>query len=538
MSKETKMAVISKDLFDTNASTYVLSCLMHKPLLLQDDRYTFCKTDFYKPLQQMVFYAIYNMAQLGVSHISPQDIDRHLKQFNAQYEYYKNNKGFEFVVQCYQITETEDSNLFDFYYTRLKKFSLLRDLEAMGFDTKEFYDTSASALNKDLEDEKLNKIKLDAIGNRIREHLIEIENKHIGKDSNTSQNAAKGLRQLVADLKENPEVGLPLDGDIINFAARGARLGKLYTYSAPSGMGKTRYMVGNACAISLPYIDKSGKIIYRGTIEKDDYQKVLYIATEQKADEIQTLILAYVSGVNERSILLGNYTPEESERVNRALDIIDKYQNNFIIEYMSDPSIAQVKTIMAKYIIQDNISYIFYDYIFSSPGLLSEFRDIEVREDVALMMLSNSIKETAVNYNVFIQSATQLNDGWSKNKIGCRDQNCLRGSKAIADKIDIGCIGVQVTDEEMKQIDALWTELQKTDPVKYSHQPNIVIDVYKNRRGELNHVKVFRYFDYATCHCQDLFVTDCSYKAVQTIGQLTYDKRPFDYLDLKSRGVL
>ena len=67
---------ISKDLFDTNASTYVLSCLMHKPLLLQDDRYTFCKTDFYKPLQQMVFYAIYNMAQMGVSQISPQDVDR------------------------------------------------------------------------------------------------------------------------------------------------------------------------------------------------------------------------------------------------------------------------------------------------------------------------------------------------------------------------------------------------------------------------------------------------------------------------------
>ncbi len=530
--------VISKDLFDTNASTYVLSCLMHKPLLLQDDRYTFCKTDFYKPLQQMVFYAIFNMAQLGVSHISPQDIDLHLKQFNAQYEYYKNNKGYEFVVQCYQITETTDDNLFDFYYTRLKKFSFLRDLEAIGYDTKEFYDTTANALNKDLEDEKLNKMKLDAIGNRVREHLIEIENRHIGKDSSTSQNAAKGLRQLVADLQENPEVGLPLDGDIINFAARGARLGKLYTYSAPSGMGKTRYMVGNACAISLPYIGRDGKIIYRGTVEKDDYQKVLYIATEQKADEIQTLILAYVSGVNERAILLGNYTPDELDRIQKALDIIDKYQDNFIIEYMSDPSIAQVKTVMAKYIIQDNVSYIFYDYIFSSPGLLSEFRDVEVREDVALMMLSNSIKETAANYNVFIQSATQLNDGWSKNKIGVRDQNCLRGSKAIADKIDIGCIGVQICEEEYKQIETLWTELQKSDPKKYSHNPNIVVDIYKNRRGELNHVKVFRYFDYATCHCQDLFVTDSSYKAIQSIGQLQYDQRPFDYLDLKTRGVL
>ena len=531
-------SVISKDLFDTNASTYVLSYLMHNPLILQDDRFTFCKTDFYKPLQQMVFYAIYNMAQIGVERISPQDIDLHLKQFEAQYEYYKKEKGYEFVVQCYQIAESEDAKLFEFYYNRLKKFSFLRDLEAIGYDTKEFYDTHANALNKDLEDEKLNKTRLDAIGNRIREHLIEIENRHIGKDDSTSQNAAKGLRKLVQSLQENPEVGLPLDGDIVNFAARGARLGKLYTYSAPSGQGKTRYMVGNACAICFPYIGKDGKIVYRGTVEHDDYQKIVYIATEQKADEIQTLILAYVSGVNERAILLGSYTPEELQRINIALDIIEKYQDNFIIEYMSDPSIAQVKTVMARYIIQHNIQYIFYDYIFSSPGLLSEFRDVEVREDVALMMLSNSIKETASNYNVFIQSATQLNDGWSKRAIGPRDQNCLRGSKAIADKIDIGSIGVRITEEEYKQIEAVWTELKKSNPEKYKHDPNIVIDIYKNRRGELNSVKIFRYFDYATCHCEDLFITDSSYKAISTIGQLKYDQRPFDYLDLKTRGIL
>ena len=532
-------SIISKDLFDTNASTYVLSYLMHDPLILQNDRFTFCKDDFYKPLQQMVFYAIFNMAQLGTEKISPQDIDLYLKQYDAQYEFYKANKGYEFVMQCYQIAESEDAKLFEFYYNRLKKFSFLRDLEAIGYDTKEFYDTQANALNKDLEDERLNKTSLDAIGNRIRAHLVEIENRHIGKDDSTSQTAAKGLRHLVAELKESPEVGLPLDGEIINYAARGARLGKLYTYSAPSGQGKTRYMVGNACAISFPYIDKdSGKIIYRGTLEQDDYQKIVYIATEQKADEIQTLILAYVSGVNERNILLGSYTPEEEDRINKALDIIEKYQDNFMIEYMSDPSIAQVKTVMARYIIQHNIQYLFYDYIFSSPGLLSEFRDVEVREDVALMMLSNSIKETASNYNVFIQSATQLNENWSKREVGPRDQNCLRGSKAIADKIDIGLIGVRLGEAEMKQIDTVLKELRAQNPIKYKKDPNIVIDIYKNRRGELNSVKVFRYFDYATCHCEDLFITDCSYKAVQEIGQLKYDQRPFDYLDLKTRGIL
>ena len=52
--------MIKKDLFDTNASLYVLSCLMRNPLLLQNDKYAFVKTDFYKPLQQMVFATIYN----------------------------------------------------------------------------------------------------------------------------------------------------------------------------------------------------------------------------------------------------------------------------------------------------------------------------------------------------------------------------------------------------------------------------------------------------------------------------------------------
>ena len=81
--------MIKKDLFDTNASLYVLSCLMHKPLLLQDERYAFTKTDFYKPLQQMIFYAIFNMAQNGVERITPQDIDLYLSHYESQYEFYK-----------------------------------------------------------------------------------------------------------------------------------------------------------------------------------------------------------------------------------------------------------------------------------------------------------------------------------------------------------------------------------------------------------------------------------------------------------------
>ena len=181
--------MIKKDLFDTNASLYVLSCLMRKPLLLQDERYAFVKTDFYKPLQQMVFYAIYNMAQQGVERITPQDIDLYLHQYDSQYAYYKENKGYEFVIQCYQTAEGSDEKQFEAYYNRLKKFSMLRDLESLGIDTKEFYDTDKDALNRDIEDEKLNRMSLASIPERIRQLLVEVESRHIGKDQGTSQEA-------------------------------------------------------------------------------------------------------------------------------------------------------------------------------------------------------------------------------------------------------------------------------------------------------------------------------------------------------------
>ena len=99
-------------------------------------------------------------------------------------------------------------------------------------------------------------------------------------------------------------------------------------------------------------------------------------------------------------------------------------------------------------------------------------------------------------------------------------------------------IGVRIQEDEWKQVETLWQELKKQNPKGYIHEPNIVVDVYKNRRGELNGVKIWRYFDYATCRCEDLFVTDASYKAVKDIAQLKYSQRAYDFLDLKTRGVV
>ena len=60
----------------------------------------------------------------------------------------------------------------------------------------------------------------------------------------------------------------------------------------------------------------------------------------------------------------------------------------------------------------------------------AEMRDFMV----ALMMLSNQLKEIAATYNVFISTSTQVNgDGLRPEEK--RDQRVLRGSKAIADGV-------------------------------------------------------------------------------------------------------
>ena len=61
-------------------------------------------------------------------------------------------------------------------------------------------------------------------------------------------------------------------------------------------------------------------------------------------------------------------------------------------------------------------------------------------------MLSNGLKEIATECNIYVRTATQLNATAleSDDKPKMRNQNMLRGSKAVADKIDVGYITTNV----------------------------------------------------------------------------------------------
>ena len=482
---------------DKNATIQVIGSLMKSPLLLVDNNYILTKRDFETPLARNIFIAIHNLVLVNkLEVLTTVDIDNYFQQIEGSYENFKAQNGLQYLNDCIQISNL---NNFNYYYNRVKKMSALRALKADGFDIKKIYNEEEFDLVKEKEQqERLDSMTVEEIFETFTKSLTDLQYDYVCKDDSEEGFIADGIDKLFESLQENPEIGIPLQGKIYNTIVRGARQKKYYLISGSSGTGKTRQMVGHACTIAFPerYDIENKKWVVTGK-----GHKILFFATEMEKEETQTMILAHISGVNEDKILNNNYeTPEEKQRVYDAIKVMNYYKDNFIFVRIGDPSIGQIKTLIKKEVLKYDIKYVFYDYIFSSPGLLTEYKSLNLREDVILTLLSTALKDLANELNIFVMSGTQLNGNWQEFK-GLRNQNLIRGSKGIVDKIDVGGISLPVTQEEHQVIDLLARKLGKDIPTQ-------VQDIYKVRRGKYNRVRIWSKVDLGTCRTEDLFLTD------------------------------
>lgn len=484
-------------LSDKNAIMQIIGSLMKSPFLLNDGKYILTKNDFDFPLARNIFIAISKMVfDERMESITIVDIDNYFQQNEGSYENFKKQNGIQYLNDCLEVSNI---NNFDYYYNRVKKLSALRALKADGFDIKKIYDENEiDVIKENAQQEKLNQMTLEDIFNIFIKDINDLQYDYICKDDSEEGFITTGISALFEELQQNPEIGIPLQGKIYNTIVRGARQKKYYLISGSTGSGKSRQMIGHACTIAFPekYDTKNNRWIVTGKGEK-----VLFFGTEMEKDETQTMILAHISGVNEDKILNNYYeTPEEKQRIYDAIKIMEYYKDNFIFVRVGDPSIGQIKSLIRKEVLKYDIKYVFYDYIFSSPGLLMEYKNLNLREDVILTLLSTALKDLANELNVFIMSGTQLNGNWQEFK-GLRNQNLIRGSKGIVDKIDVGGISLPVTQEEHEVIDVLARKLGKDLPTQ-------VQDIYKVRRGKYNRVRIWSKVDLGTCRTEDLFLTD------------------------------
>lgn len=213
-------------------------------------------------------------------------------------------------------------------------------------DISQFYSDNPLDENYYQINQRFNNLTCKDIIESLKGDIAVLENEYAVDTTVEEMSAYQGIRELIEKLKKKPETGAPMQGEYFNTVSRGARLGKLYLRSAASGVGKTRTMVGDSCKMAYPirYDRKQGKWVSTGSCEK-----VLYIATEQDTAEIQTMILAYLTDINEEAFLYGKFDLVDIQLITKAVDIMEKYEDNLWLARISDPSAGVVKNVIRKY---------------------------------------------------------------------------------------------------------------------------------------------------------------------------------------------
>lgn len=481
--------------------------MKHPQYLSETDRYNLSIADFSSTFEKYVFSAIFNLYKNGAQIITPVDIDNYFNTHKTAKVVFEKSNGIEYLQDALEFSQEEN---FPFYYSRLKKFNALQSLREQGFPIDHLYVEDLTRNDAKEINDKFEAMDIRDIFDSVKKKFMKIESDYSTGDASETAEANKNIQKLIDSLKIRPEVGAPLQGRIFNTICRGARRTKFYIRSFASGVGKTRYAVGDACMLAYPirFNTQNWEWEWNGSCEK-----TLFIATEQELEEIQTLILAYLSGINEEKILYGSYNEEEEKVIQQAVRVMEFYKDNLFIVRLSNPNIEQIKAIVRQNWIVNNIKNVFYDYIFSSPSLLNEFRDLRIREDVVLNMLSTALKDLAVEMGLFVMTATQTN-AKSEEEGGIKNESAIRGARSIIDKCDIACIGSRVTSEELELLSGITEQIGIV--------PNHVIDVYKVRRGRYVNVKIWISADLGTCRRTDLFVTDEKYRSIENFQAIEF----------------
>lgn len=501
-----------KALTPTQSIFAVIGSLCNKPELLVDSSVKLNKYDFPKPFHKVVFFAINNLISDNgtIKELSAFDIDTYLQKFERYYKIWNDNKGIDYIQSA---KDTVNLSLFDDNYHRVKKMTILRKYADEGFDISNIYDVMNVDPEKQAEQEnKLNEMdEQDLISFFTRKALeIKSEVDDWVKDDKKHFEAGTNIMDLINRMQESPDVGYPFRSRLFNTMFGGMRPRKYLLRSAGPGIGKTRQALADLLYISC---DK----IY--SLKRDDWvslgvvEPTLFISTELEIDEIQKMLLSFITRLSPEVIKNGNYDSKTLSIITEGAKVLEKAP--FYIVEMEDFNIEDIENEVDKYILNYKVKYIDFDYIQTVPKLSKEATDTfgsQQREDQILAELSRRLWQLANNRNVFIMSSTQLNgSALSDEPLMARTQQALRGSKAVADKIDYGIVMAKPSHKDLKNLNEIITDNDANKRVNV--KPNMSYWCYKNRNG-LSMVVVWTKIDLGTMLEIPLFVTDYNYELV------------------------
>lgn len=496
--------------YNTKVGIEVLGTLVENPNLILEKKYNFKPEDFYRELHQIIFKSIYNLTMQGATTITSVMIEEYIYSISDSWKAVLETYALSGDNPLKNITTFSNLNNIEYNYNSIKKLTLMRNLIDFNIEIDDIFDITGK-------NTKLNEVfynlKLNDILDIIERKFINLKRKwRENDDESYGFKIGDGLKDLKEKIKQAPCWGYPFSNSYINTMVRGMRKQKYLLRSAPTGQGKSRMMMEDTCNLGASYIYDTER---KKWVKNFSSERTLYLSTELEKDEVQTCMLAIISGVDEDKILSGTYNAEEEDRIDKGIEILEK--SPIYIEVIPDFGIEDIESIIERYIINENVDYVMFDYLHSTPKLLasitSKLMGMKLGEHQVLFLFSNALKTLARRYDVFMESSTQLNDSYrDEENLGT---SSIRGAKSIGDKIDVGIITTPMNPKEKEKIESVIESYNREHSfAKIKEYPNTSHTIYKNRGNKYKDVRVWTCRDLGTVREKVLFVTDMYYNLI------------------------
>lgn len=221
---------------DKNTIIQIFGSLMKTPKLLsQVDKYSITPSDFETRFEKFIFVAIDNLYRNGAEKINPVDVSNFLETNASGKVIFEQNNGIEYLQDCEFLS---DENNFQYYYTKLKKFNLLRDLQKMGIDTSDFYVEDLTRPHAFDINKKFEELTIKDVVDVTKKKLLKVEKDYVQDSNVQSWDLADEIDDVIDEFGAEENIGLPINGDILSPILNGAELGALTIRSGSSGLGK------------------------------------------------------------------------------------------------------------------------------------------------------------------------------------------------------------------------------------------------------------------------------------------------------------
>lgn len=509
------MKIIKKQIekyYDKRASCQVLGCLMKDPSLLKDKKYALNIEDFPNGLHQLIYTCIHNLSLQDLKEIKIADIESYLNTNDPKSytQLFDNEKNLEWLYQIY-----EDGNTFnyEYYYNKVRKLSLLRSYMSEGQDVSSMLDMEEiDHIIIKQQQEKFEIMTLNEIQQYFDKKNFNVKEKFLVRDSTKRRKSGDKAEELREKMKETPCYGYGLESQYLNTLTRGALKGGFFLETRDSGKGKTRAAIERLLLICSPYLWDYDKKDFVSN-PNGQHNVGLYIGTEMKIyEELEPMMWAFVSGVEEFKIKKNIMTGEEEKRVDKAIKCVKEAK--LFLEDEPNYDLAYLRNTVDRYKTKEGLDALAIDYLELTVALTSEYvqltRGMSAREDQVLLNLSANTKTLATDYDIVIFGFTQTTD--EARRDGVRDQRAVKGARSLPNKADVGIVVFAPTKKELDYIQPL---IQKARGMNKTVIPNMCYTLYKNRFGEITEeVKIWCYQNLGNMKTIDLFCTNRDYEPI------------------------